>query len=316
MTEAKAFLRPSGLRFAVDTDDLKRRGEDNTTEILLAERGLSRRLPDSILQNFHPNDLGASYQAQTVLASVFTAYEVMQKVGAEDSCSASDAPPNNTPPSEPQKEDLRCADVNLSPKSYIRRESMEEHATRFCDEQKITKAGTYEAYYDGESYNGAIIRVETDQTISAADCKYRLFQITNGCVPAKNNPMNWKYGGELTVGKSLYKINIIGLANGRWTGPDNSPLQKPLYTCRYMKAPNEKVFQIEGAGFANAPQAKELRDQLEKCYGKPAQISVFQQGRISEKGMEWFVSGLGPYDKKECVTQVLSDLVGYEAKCE
>ncbi|KAH3907183.1 hypothetical protein HBI56_183030 [Parastagonospora nodorum] len=63
----EAFLRPSGLRFAVDTD-MKRRGEDNTTEILLAERGLSRRLPDSILQNFHPNDLGASYQVQITVA--------------------------------------------------------------------------------------------------------------------------------------------------------------------------------------------------------------------------------------------------------
>jgi hypothetical protein len=106
---------------------------------------------------------------------------------------------------------------------------METHVARFCEGKIIKRVGTYQATYDENVCNGASIYMKIDHEITISECKMHVFQITDGCTPALNSPMNWKYGGELTVGTILYKINITGLATLCYTESDGAPLQKPVF---------------------------------------------------------------------------------------
>jgi hypothetical protein len=307
----KAFLRPN----LADPEhpDLKRSIVDNQTDYELLERDTSPFIPDSLLKYFHPNALGTIYQSGTVLDVLEGAFSDLNGI-SEDGCPIGGSPSNG----DPNKEDLRCADVKVSPRAYIKRESMEAHATRFCEETAIKGAGTYQATYDKDVYNGAFIYIQTDHEISVSDCKMHLFQITNGCTPASNNPMNWKYGGELTVGTTLYKINIAGLATLRYTESDGAPLQKPVFYCAESEKNNILRFSVEGGGFANEANAQELYRKLQACYGSSINDWFFAQyGQPVNLGREWRVGGHVPGPgSRACLGQVLTQMIGYNANCD
>jgi hypothetical protein len=297
----KAFLRPN----LADPEhpDLKRSTVGNQTDYELLERDTSPFIPDSLLKYFHPNALGTIYQSGTVLDVLEDAFSDLKGI-SEDGCSIGGTPSDG----DPNKEDLRCADVKVSPRAYIKRESMEAHATRFCEETVIKGAGTYQAF----------IYIQTDHEISVSDCKMHLFQITNGCTPASNNPMNWKYGGELTVGTTLYKINIAGLATLRYTESDGAPLQKPVFYCAESEKNNILHFSVEGGGFANEANAQELYRKLQACYGSSINDWFFAYyGQPVNLGREWRVGGHVPGPgSRACLGQVLTQMIGYNANCD
>jgi hypothetical protein len=307
----KAFLRPN----LADPEhpDLKRSMVDNQTDYELLERDTSPFISDSLLKYFHPNALGTIYQSGTVLDVLEGAFSDLNAI-SEDGCSIGGSPSNG----DPNKEDLRCAEVKVSPTAYIKRESIEAHATRFCEETVIKGAGTYQATYYKDVHNGAFIYVKTDHEISVSDCKMHLFQITNGCTPASNNPMNWKYEGELTVGTALYKINIAGLATLRYNESDGAPLQKPVFYCAESEKNNVLNFAIESGEFANEANAQELYRKLQACYGVSINDwFIAQNGQPVNLVREWRVGGHVPGPGSITrLGQVLTQMIGYNANCD
>jgi hypothetical protein len=102
--------------------------------------------------------------------------------------------------------------------------------------------------------------------------------------------MNWEYGGELTVGTTLYKINIAGLATLRYTESDGAPLQKPVFYCAESEKDYVLNFAVEGGGIANEANAQELYRKLQACYGvRINDWFIAQNGQPVNLGREWRV---------------------------
>jgi hypothetical protein len=195
---------------------------------------------------------------------------------------------------------------------------MDTHATRFYERKINRRIGMYQATYDENVSNGAFIYMKTDHEISVSDRKMHLFQITNGCTPASNKPMDWKYGGELTVGTTLYKINIAGLATSRYTKSDGAPLQKPVFYGAEAEKNNVLNFAVEGGGFANEVNGQELHRKMQACYGVSINDwFIAQNGQPVNLGREWRVGGhvSGP-GSRACLRRVLTQMIGYNANCD
>lgn len=100
-----------------------------------------------------------------------------------------------SPPPEP-KEEVQCYDPGKgsgNPSScYISRDAMISHADAFCGEVDGLATAKLTKGYAQDTYNGAVLSIDSNRKISKDECVKRFRNFIDGCVPANNNPMNWK----------------------------------------------------------------------------------------------------------------------------
>jgi hypothetical protein len=127
--------------------------------------------------------------------------------------------------------------------------------------------------------------------------------------------MNWKYGDELIVGTTLYKIKIAGLAILRYTESDSTPLQRRVLYCAESEKNNVLNFAVEGGGFANEVNAQEFYRKLQACYGVSINDwFIAENGQPVNLGRELRVGGHVPDPgSRACLGQVLTQMIGYNA---
>lgn len=132
------FEIPPVKRFVDVPNDL-----DNETlsELVEPKHSMSswKRIPDAIMKNFHPTDLGASYQASTVLDMVEKHWRVANNVDDPEHTQACDLkpPPDETEPEEPEEEES----YDYKRTCYKDQERMKDHSNwKFLQEKKLREA--------------------------------------------------------------------------------------------------------------------------------------------------------------------------------
>jgi hypothetical protein len=184
--------------------------------------------------------------------------------------------PPSTPPPKP-KEDTLCYDPgkgSANPAScYIARDAMISHAAAFCREVGGLDTGKLTKGYAQDTYSGAVLLIESSKKISNDECVMRFGHIIDGCVPSSNNPMNWKYGGELRFDGTLYKINVDGGRScHRQVNKDDAPMQSVAAKCDSFYQAIRDEFWIYGSGFLGDNFGKTLYDQMSSCIGSVSAV--------------------------------------------
>lgn len=159
-------------------------------------------LPDEIMRNFHPTELGTSMQASTALDYVALHKAKTDGTNNEDHADACDWTPPDLP--KPPEDKLMCSDPNdpLSTDRWTTRNGYIAAVEQFCTDIDGTTTGAVKTYkdntYDGTKFVLWAPGVPVGTTIAPMTkdkCMDKLGRVVDGCVPAPNNPMNWKYGG-------------------------------------------------------------------------------------------------------------------------
>lgn len=142
-------------------------------------------------------------------------------------------------------------------------------------------------------------------------------RIIDGCVPASNNPMNWKYGGENNRDGTVFKINVDGGRScQRKVNGDGSPLQSVIAKCDSFYQALRDEFWIYGAGFLEDGFGKTLFDQMSHCIGSPVSDWTFEYyDKPDADGMEWKAFGHTPIWQKNCFSPVIKGSGGPDIPC-
>lgn len=175
------------------------------------------------------------------------------------------------PKPEP-KEEVACYDPGKGsanpPSCYIARDAMISHAEAFCDEVKGLETAKLTKGYAQDTYDGAVLQIDSDKKISKEECVMRFGHFIDGCVPNANNPMNWKYGGELRFDGTLYKANVDGGRScKKQVNEGDAPRQSVDAKCDSFYQVVQDEFWIYGAGFLGGNFGKTLFDQMSHCTG-------------------------------------------------
>jgi hypothetical protein len=185
-----------------------------------------------------------------------------------------------TPPPEP-KEETVCFDPgkgSANPAScYIARDAMISHADAFCGEVDGLDTAKLSRGYAQDTYDGATLQIDSDKKINKTECVMRFGHIIDGCVPNANNPMNWKYGGDLKFDGTHYTVNVDGGRScHRQVNEGDAPLQSVAAKCDSFYQFIRDEFWIYGAGFLGDNFGKTLFEQMSSCIGSVSAVRVLQ----------------------------------------
>ncbi|KAF2735138.1 SGNH hydrolase [Polyplosphaeria fusca] len=320
-TNAKlAFIRPD----LGERGDLRRSAAAldpyyNQTAMDEWKRDTAGIIPDSVLRNFHPNELGTFYQASSALSEISKGWMEYNGINEADDSQVCLLPSNPEPEPTPEpQEDLRCTDPKMSKSAYISRDGMVGHVDKFCSEEVDGKERPdVEKKYQEDTYNGALLKIKSPHTISKDECKKRFMSIVDGCVPAENNKMNWKYGGDNSYDGTEYKINIAGSrSTNRRTEDDGGPMLSVKGKCDSFYQLVRDEFWIYGSGFMDGDWGNELLNQMSNCIGSRVTDWTFEYYDKPDKdGMEWKAFGHTPIWQKNCFSPVIKGSGGPDIPC-
>ncbi|KAF2728813.1 hypothetical protein EJ04DRAFT_569167 [Polyplosphaeria fusca] len=203
--------------------------------------------------------------------------------GPGDPTTPTGAPENSNSPIEtstppgPEREDLACTDVSQHAGAYVSAQAMQDSVNDFCDKEINGGApGDYSKEYLADTYDSVRVSLKNSAQISSDACKQRMTRIVNDCVPASNNPLNWKYGGDLNRDDSHYTVFV------------------------------RDEFWIYGAGFLGSSEGVELRDQMRNCAGPGLSDWSFEYyDKPDADGMEWKAFGHTTVFQKNCFSPVI-----------
>ncbi|KAK2761656.1 hypothetical protein FQN54_001484 [Arachnomyces sp. PD_36] len=270
-------------------------------------------LPDGYGRVFHPQILLHEIIASRVIYemandnSMRNGFPEIPEVLTIDTCEYTppddgdepDDPPENPPENPPEEpiEELRCTGPDVSPTAYISQEAMQRHADTFCLSVTLPLGLAVRPdtgmEFETDTYDGAYLSLKSEGLVSLDGCKKNFYQIINGCVPAANNPMNWKFGGEYEVSGALYKINIAGPAVDRRTEADGGPMHNVYAICQGGKGHFSDAFNIRGAGWENSNYGETLITKLRECMGSnPTSWEFHYFDNPGVHGLEWSATGL------------------------
>ncbi|CAI6311862.1 unnamed protein product [Periconia digitata] len=223
-------------------------------------------------------------------------------------------------PKDQPKGKLVCYSPSSEPKAppgcYIAQSAMASHVADFCDQVGGLDIANLEKGYATDTYNGAQLRISSTKKVSKEDCASRMGEIVNGCTPAANNPMNWKYGGENSQDETLFKISIdSGRSCQRKANQDGSPLQAVTAKCDSFYQAIRDEFWIYGAGFLGDDFGKELRDQMSHCTGRVVDWTFEYYEKPDADGYEWKAFGHTTIWQKNCFSPVIKGSGGPDIPC-
>jgi hypothetical protein len=276
-------------------------------------------LPDEILRNFHPTQLGTYMQANTALD-----YVALHKAKADGTNNPDHAtsceykPP--APPTGPPKDELRCSDnAGAGARRYLSRDGLVKNIEDFCKDIDGAKTNQQKEYR-ADTYDGAkLFFVTPGAAIKKDKCIEKMKVIADACsgTPKGDNPMNWKYGGSLDSEGFTFEISPWGKRTmARKADDKNKPLQKPIAKCdSFYQAFNDE-FWIYGAGFANGDFGADLLAQMKHCVGGGVTKWTFDYYDEPDKdGMEWKAFGHTPIWQKNCFSAVIKGAGGPDVPC-
>jgi hypothetical protein len=307
--QALAFIRPNiGQQFSIPGE---KRDIGYSWKRAVA-------LPDEILRNFHPTELGTLMQAQAALDSVALHKAKADGTNNEEHATACEWKPPAKPVERP-KDTLECAN-NVSGSQaarYLSRDSMIKSLEEFCKNIDGTKQMEQKDYHT-DTYDGVQFQFWTPGApIDNDKCRSKFATIVDGCVPRPDNPMNWKYGGYLESEGFTFQINPWGKRTmNRHVGDKNAPLQKPIAKCDSFYQAIRDEFWIYGAGFLDQDFGAELLKQMRSCVGGGVTDWDFKYYDEPDKdGYHWRAFGHTPIWQKNCFSSVIKGVGGPDIPC-
>ncbi|KAF2865137.1 SGNH hydrolase-type esterase domain-containing protein [Massariosphaeria phaeospora] len=292
-------------------------GEKREIEALEARDLLG--LPDTIMQNFHPNEVGVLMQVTAVLEHVLPQKAKIDGTGNshKGACkrrTSAAAPSSTQSPTEspsasptPKEDKVDC----LSPHKneggarhmYLSRNALVNQVDKFCAEID-GKSDNLQRTYDEDQYVGVIFYLETiDNAISKDECKEKLMKVVD-CKYESNtaNPMDWKYGGRIETEKYNLQVEASGDRTvNRYASDDHSPLQKPVAKCNWGYKVFYDDFTISGAGFLDGGWGKDMQKNIDSCAGGSLENWKFDyHNKPDGEGFEWKASGTTIIGKGHC----------------
>ncbi|PSN64089.1 hypothetical protein BS50DRAFT_576707 [Corynespora cassiicola Philippines] len=175
---------------------------------------------------------------------------------------------------------------------------MQQHMEDFCIAHPLNEAPDIEETFADDTYDGAWFSVKGEVGMNGDTCRKIFSQIIHGCVPNEDNPMNWKYGGEVkhvVDGKSTtYRINIAGPAVNRFTEGDDgkSPMSLSSVNCIMGGVAIRDLFSIRGRGWENGNYGEQLIRRIRECMKSNPTNWVFEYyDPPLEDGSEWVANG-------------------------
>lgn len=225
------------------------------------------------------------------------------------------APPTATV--DPPKEELKCNDPAKNPSSYITPRGMEGWANKLCEEAlKEDQNPDIVQGYGEDTFDGVKITLKSDQHIKKDDCKTNFAKVIHGCVPAANNPLNYKYGGEFTFGSTTYRIEISGTRSTTRPNDNGKPLQQVTAKCDSFYQFVRDEFWIYGGGYSPGDHGSDLLAQMSNCIGSGVSDWSFEYyDRPDKDGLEWKAFGHTPIWQKNCFSPVIKGSGGPDVPC-
>lgn len=237
-------------------------------------------LPNFIGKNFHPNELGHYTIASFALQTLIDLRAEVLDVEA---------------PTCQKINEFTCWQTGGSHK-YTSEPFLSQHKDEFCDgvtegDDKVN-GWTYTRWFGEGTPDETEFRVllGTDGTgstdWSVAECKDSMRRITHGCDGNdKENPMNWKFGGEWKRGRFTYQIN---------PKRDNRPWPVPKEawgSCEGWYHGWWSSYVIKGKGWATNDWGQKedgLLDKAKGCIGGGLTMWRFKYfDKADENGNEW-----------------------------
>ncbi|KAI9682411.1 MAG: hypothetical protein M1817_000465 [Caeruleum heppii] len=147
--------------------------------------------------------------------------------------------------------------------------------------------------------------------VSEEDCNECLNVFIDGCAGSKDNPLNWKYGGDYTVDEIQERIGVVGKLDHAVPA-----LVKPIAKCDSLYQVARDEFWIYGAGFLSVDSGLDLFNQMSHCIG--SSVTDWKSTYYDERdmdGFEWVAFGHTPIWQKHCFTPVIEGSGGPDVPC-
>ncbi|KAI5457375.1 SGNH hydrolase-type esterase domain-containing protein [Mariannaea sp. PMI_226] len=227
-------------------------------------------MPDSIGQNFHPNENGHTTIASFALAEVMDLRAVVLGVDS---------------PECQNQDEFKCwsdDDWHI----YATADRLDTNYKDFCGSIEATgdSGWGYSYTYDRGTPDETQFSIKLSDEVSdydEDDCLSAMKQLVHNCDTKRK--MNWKSGGKYTKGDYTYEVNPIR-DNRPWPPPD-----EPVGTCEGWYKVAYADYTIEGGGFSSWDYGqKTMVPSIDGCVGGGTTEWHFEYyDEPTEEGYEW-----------------------------
>lgn len=246
-------------------------------------------LPDTFLENFHPNMNGHESMAATALQTLVWK---RAKILGKDSCEAT------------EKDEILCwSSLGTTDQPYVSHGLLNETYKDFCNNQVDPEDNTInwkvEHKFKNDTYEEHDFSIKLDngaKDFDKQDCLDTFEKLINSCdTDEGSNPMHWKSGGRYTKGDYTYEINP------RWYRPFRT---KADGECNSHYKFLYSDYDISGSGWAGSDAGQDtILPAIKGCLGLGVTKFNFQYcaNRDDCAGWEWKLSFRTPvFVKARC----------------